>query len=216
MSRRSQSFFDMIQRHRECRPASCGPRDAKTAFPTQKAIEMISVASFHPKTREFAVAESPASAAVSELSVEELRLRVRQQEILSEFRVLALKGPRFPELLSPAARAAAEGLNAEFAKVLKYMPAEARFLVCAGIGWEAGVVGTATIGADIASPAGYALRTGHPVISNHLENEKRFRTPELLIEHGIHRAVNVILQGDGTPYAVLPLDTRSELSLNLT
>ena len=64
---------------------------------------MISVASFQPKTREFAVEESPAGTAGSELSVEALRLRVRQQEILGEFGVLALKGTTFPELLSHAA-----------------------------------------------------------------------------------------------------------------
>src|SRR5213078_2996894 len=70
-----------------------------------------------------------------------------------------------------------------------------RFLVRAGVGWEPGVVGVATVGADLASPAGYALRTGKPVISNHLENEERFRTPEILRQHGIHRAMNVFLQG---------------------
>jgi two-component sensor histidine kinase len=62
----------------------------------------------------------------------------------------------------------------------------------------------------MASPAGYALRTGKAVISNHLENEERFRTPELLVEHGIRRAMNVILQGDGTPYGVLEVDSCSE------
>ena len=54
-----------------------------------------------------------------------------------------------------------------------------------------------------------ALRTGKPVISNHLENEERFRTSELLKEHGIRRAMNVILQGDGKPYGVLEVDSRS-------
>ena len=78
------------------------------------------------------------------------------------------------------------------------------------VGWDPGVVGTATIGADVASPAGYALRTGKAVISNHLENEERFRTPEFLLEHGIRRAMNVILQGDGEPYGVLEVDSRSE------
>ena len=66
------------------------------------------------------------------------------------------------------------------------------------------------IGADLESPSGFALRTGKPVISNHLENEQRFRTPELLLEHGIRRAMNVILQGDGSPYGVLEVDSRSE------
>ena len=60
------------------------------------------------------------------------------------------------------------------------------------------------------SPAGYALRTGKPVISNHLENEQRFRTPDLLIQHGIRRAMNVILQGDGSPFGVLEVDSKSE------
>ena len=68
----------------------------------------------------------------------------------------------------------------------------------------------ARIGADLASPAGFALRTGKPVISNHLENEERFRTPEILRQHGIHRAMNVILQGDGRPFGVLEVDSRSE------
>jgi GAF domain-containing protein len=54
------------------------------------------------------------------------------------------------------------------------------------------------------------LRTGKPVISNHLENEQRFRTPELLAEHGVRRAMNVILQGDGSPFGVLEVDSTSE------
>ena len=94
--------------------------------------------------------------------------------------------------------------------MLEYIPAENRFLVRAGVGWHEGIVGVATIGADLESPSGFALRTGKPVISNHLENEQRFRTPELLLEHGIRRAMNVILQGDGSPYGVLEVDSRSE------
>ncbi len=172
---------------------------------------MVTVVSFHPKTREFtAVEPAPAGTAEPELSVEALRLRVRQQEMLSEFGVLALKGTPFPELLDHAARLVADGLKAEFAKVLKYLPEENRFLVCAGVGWGPEVVGQATIGGDLASPAGFALHTGKPVISNHLDIEERFRTPELLVEHGIRRAMNVILQGDGTPYGVLEVDSRSE------
>ncbi|MFZ2017889.1 MAG: histidine kinase dimerization/phosphoacceptor domain -containing protein [Methyloceanibacter sp.] len=97
-------------------------------------------------------------------------------------------------------------MEAQFCKVLEYIPAENRFLVRAGVGWHEG----STIGADLESPAGFALQTGKPVISNHLENEQRFRTPELLLKHGIRRAMKVILQGDGSPYGVLEVDSRSE------
>ena len=139
-----------------------------------------------------------------------LRLRIRQQELLAELGVLALQGTSFIEMLNHAARATAEGLGAEYCKVMEYISTENRLLVRAGVGWDDGVVGHATVGADLASPAGYALRTGKPVISNHLENEQRFRTPELLVEHGIRRAMNVILQGDGSPFGVLEVDSRSE------
>ena len=139
-----------------------------------------------------------------------LRLRIRQQELLAELGVLALQRTSFTSMLNHTARVTAEGLEAEYCKVMEYIAAENRLLVRAGVGWGEGVVGSASVGADLASPAGYALRTGKPVISNHLENEQRFRTPELLIEHGIRRAMNVILQGDGSPFGVLEVDSKSE------
>jgi two-component sensor histidine kinase len=139
-----------------------------------------------------------------------LRLRIRQQELLAELGVLALQRTNFIDLLNHTARITAEGLSAEYCKVMEYLPAENRLLVRAGVGWDEGVVGSASVGADLASPGGYALRTGKPVISNHLENEQRFRTPELLVEHRVRRAMNVILQGDGAPFGVLEVDSTSE------
>jgi two-component sensor histidine kinase len=171
---------------------------------------MVSVVAYHATTHAFTAEEPPAGTSEPELSIEALRLRVLQQQLLADYGVLALKGTPFPQLLHEAARVVADGLRAEFAKVLKYMPEENRFLVCAGVGWEPGVVGTATIGADTESPAGYALQTGKAVISNHLDIEERFRTPELLLRYGIRRAMNVILEGDGTPFGVLEVDSRSE------
>ena len=156
------------------------------------------------------IEQTPDSGQGEDITGRALRLRIRQQELLAELGVLALQGTNFVGMLNHTARMTAEGLGAEYCKVLEYLPAENRLLVRAGVGWDEGVVGTASVGADLASPAGYALRTGKPVISNHLENEQRFRTPELLVEHGIRRAMNVILQGDGSPFGVLEVDSRSE------
>jgi hypothetical protein len=73
----------------------------------------------------------------------------------------------------------------------------------AGVGWKPGVVGQARSGADTESPTGYAFKTGEPVISNHLEGESRFRTPTILVEHGIKRAINALIQSDGERLAFL-------------
>lgn len=139
-----------------------------------------------------------------------LKKRIHQQEILSEIGVFALGSPSFDQLLIEAVRLTAEGLDVQLCKILEFRPATNDFLVRAGIGWQAGVVGNATLGADLASPAGFALKTEKPVISNHLENEERFRTPQLLQDHGVKRAMNVILQGEGRPYGVLEVDSRTE------
>ena len=156
------------------------------------------------------VVESKSTTEAADPILHALHHRVRQQEILAELGVGALQGPGFDQLLADTARLTAEGLRTEFCKVLEYIPTENRLLVRAGVGWEPGVVGVVSIGADLASPAGFALKTGRPVISNHLEIEERFRTPEILVRHGIHRAMNVILQGDGQPFGVLEVDSRSE------
>src|SRR5262249_9166517 len=75
-----------------------------------------------------------------------LRLRVRQQEILAELGVTALKGTPFDELLKEAVVLSAQGLEAEFCKVLEYIPAQNRLLMRAGGGWDEGLVGTASVG----------------------------------------------------------------------
>ena len=147
-----------------------------------------------------------------ELTTRALHLRIVSRNSRGIGRPGAAGAP-FLELLNQTARLTAEGMEAEFCKVLEYIPAQNRLLVRAGVGWHEGIVGVATVGADLESPSGFALRTGKPVISNHLENQQRFRTPELLVEHGIRRAMNVILQGDGSPYGVLEVDSRSEGSL---
>ena len=72
-------------------------------------------------------------AATVDLTTRALHLRIRQQEILAELGVQALQGKPFLDLLDQTARLTAEGMEAEFCKVLEYIPAENRFLVRAGV-----------------------------------------------------------------------------------
>ena len=111
-----------------------------------------------------------------------LEYRLRQQSLVSDLGLYALNSHDFAVLAQEATRIAAEGVQSNLAKVLKYEPDDECLRVYTGIGWQPGVVGRATVGAGMDSPAGYALRTGEPVVSNHLSSEERFRTPELLIE----------------------------------
>ncbi|WP_320204021.1 sensor histidine kinase [Agrobacterium rosae] len=141
---------------------------------------------------------------------EDLAYRLRQQRLTADFGYFALKTDALDELLQEATRVASLGLNSEFAKVLEHQGGGQGFVVRAGVGWRPGIVGHATVGDDLESPAGFAYHTRKPVISNHLDNEERFRTPSLLVEHGVKRAINVLIQTDSERYGVLEVDSPDE------
>jgi len=138
----------------------------------------------------------------------ELEYRLRQQALLAELGRRALAADAVDGLLQEATRLVALGLETSFCKVLEYLPDEGRLLVRAGVGWKDHVIGVATVGADLNSPAGYALHTGKPVIANDLASDRRFRVPRLLRRHGIQRAINVILSTDGKPFGVVEADSQ--------
>jgi len=145
---------------------------------------------------------------------DELQYRLRQQALLAELGRRALAANDLDTLLQEATRLVAIGLQTSFCKILEYLPAKGTLLVRAGIGWQDNVIGVATVGADLNSPAGYALHTGKPVIANDLAKERRFRTPRLLRRYGIQRAINVVLSTDGKPFGVFEAD--SEVGGNFT
>ena len=116
----------------------------------------------------------------------------------------------YRQILQRAAELCAEGLQARFAKVLEFEPDESRLMLRAGVGWDVEAVDNVSLAADLGSPAGYAYQTGATVISNHLEAETRFRTPKLLADHGVRRAINVLIEkgGEGKAYfGVLEVDS---------
>ncbi|HEY0418187.1 MAG TPA: histidine kinase dimerization/phosphoacceptor domain -containing protein, partial [Acetobacteraceae bacterium] len=134
--------------------------------------------------------------------------RLRQQELVASFGLFAMQAENLQVILSEASAAAARGMDVRFGKVLEHLPSENSFLVRAGIGWRPGVVGQARLRGDLESPAGYAFRTAQPVVCNALNAEERFRTPQLLAEHGVMSAINVIISaGNAPPFGVLEADS---------
>lgn len=131
----------------------------------------------------------------------------RQHELVVEFGVASLKASDLDLLLTKACVVVAEGMQTRFAKVLTPLPDSEDLLLSHGVGWDEADIGHATLGGDVASPAGYAIATYRPVLSNHLGQEHRFRTPEMLKKYGIERAINVPIRGAMTPFGVLEADS---------
>ncbi|HXH16209.1 MAG TPA: histidine kinase dimerization/phosphoacceptor domain -containing protein [Sphingomonas sp.] len=140
----------------------------------------------------------------------ELQYRLRQQSILADFGIEALRARDLAPMLQRATELCGEGMRSRYCKFLEYRPEQNSLLVRAGIGWSPGVVGSIVMRTDLESPAGFALATGEGVISNHLENEERFRTPAFMAEHKIRRAINVLVEASGKRFGVLEVDSPDE------
>ena len=140
----------------------------------------------------------------------QLHYRLRQQSVLAAFGIEALRARDLDPMLQRATELCAEGMRSRFCKFLEYRPDRDTLLVRTGVGWGEGVIGSTEMRTDLGSPAGFALQTGLGVISNHLDREERFRTPQFMADHGIRRAINVIVEASGQRYGVLEVDSTDE------
>lgn len=152
---------------------------------------------------------SPDETVRAAIRISHARLR-KQHELVVDFGVKSLKESNLDRLLSLACKVAASGMETQFAKVLLPSNKDGQFRLAYGVGWNESDIGSASVGGDDASPAGYAFMTNRPVISNHLGEELRFRTPSLLKRYGIHRAINVPIRGKSKPFGILEVDSSDE------
>jgi PAS domain S-box-containing protein len=138
----------------------------------------------------------------------ESRARARQQEAVVELGQQALAHADLGDLMEDAVGSVAEVLDIEYAKVLELLPGGEELLVRAGVGWNEGVVGRATVDATRDAQAGYTLLSDEPVVVEDLRSEPRFRGHPLLHEHGVVSGMTVIIRPGGRPFGVLGAHTR--------
>ncbi len=139
-----------------------------------------------------------------EATLERLR---RYAVILADFTRLAPDATDADALLNLACVEAARGIGIRHVKVMRHRPENGDLLLVAGVGWHPGVVGTARLGTDVASPPGQALQTRQPVVVDDLPNDPSVRHSPLLREHGIVSALNVPVAVDADVWGVLEVDS---------
>jgi PAS domain S-box-containing protein len=139
---------------------------------------------------------------------QELAGRLRQQAIVAELGQYALATPDLQVIMEKAVNLLADSLDVEYTKVLELLPDGKALRLRAGVGWKEGVVvGSATVGADTNSQAGYTLLSAGPVIVEDLRREARFTGPPLLRDHGVVSGMSVIIGGGEQPWGVLGAHT---------
>jgi len=138
---------------------------------------------------------------------QELAGRLRQQAIVAELGQYALATPHLQVIMEKAVYLLADSLDVEYTKVLELLPDGRALRLRAGVDGKEGVVGSATVGADTNSQAGYTLLSAGPVIVEDLRREARFTGPPLLRDHGVVSGMSVIIGGGEQPWGVLGAHT---------
>jgi signal transduction histidine kinase/CheY-like chemotaxis protein len=133
-----------------------------------------------------------------------------QRAVLAEFGRIALKADNLQDILQEACRLVGRGLDAELVKIIELQSDGCTLLVCAGIGWNDGIVGHLKILAEPRSSETEAINTGEPFVSDDIESEQRVTIPSFILQHGVRSLVNVPIFGSGTnpPYGILQVDSR--------
>lgn len=115
----------------------------------------------------------------------------------------ALGGMDYGQLAQSAAETLAAVMAVPLVEVLQLMPNRKRLLLVGGIGWQPGLVGSATVKAGLDSHGGYTLTTVGPVVLDDLARETRFAASALLADHGAVSGLTVMIGSGARPYGVL-------------
>ncbi len=145
----------------------------------------------------------------------EVRIRARQQEAVARLGERALAESDLQKFFNEVVATVADILDVELAKILELVPGDAEMLLRAGVGWPAGMVGTAHVSTGRESHAGFTLASGRPVIMEDLETETRFPGTQLLRDQGIVSGLTTPIAGrDGRAYGVLCAHTTKRRKFN--
>jgi two-component sensor histidine kinase len=145
----------------------------------------------------------------------EVGVRARQQETLARLGERALTETDLQKFFNEVVASVGEILDVEMTKILELVPGDSEMLLRAGIGWRAGLVGSAHVSTGRDSQGGYTLAAGRPVIVEELATETRFGGQPLLKAHGVVSGITTPITGhDGRAYGVLGAHTAKPRKFN--
>ncbi|WP_336359189.1 PAS domain S-box protein [Haladaptatus sp. ZSTT2] len=136
-----------------------------------------------------------------------LERQVRQQRAIADFGQQALVDRDIDALLQAATDLVADGLDVDLSKVLDLDETTGQFRLRAGVGWDDGCIGNATVAADTSTQAGYTLLSAEPVIVEDFETNTQFSASQLLKEHDVRSGISVIIGEPDDPWGVFGVHT---------
>jgi len=137
----------------------------------------------------------------------DLEAYAKEQQALAQLKRTGLEDVDLDDLFDETVARIADVLDHEYCKVLELQSGGDELLLRSGVGWQNGIVGTATVGTRERSQAGYTLQQGSPVVVEDLDTESRFTGPKLLTDHDVSGGISTIIGPADNPWGVLGTHT---------
>jgi signal transduction histidine kinase/HAMP domain-containing protein len=129
--------------------------------------------------------------------------RAFQQTVVAALGQFAMVSNDVSALLNQAVMLVAQTLEVEYCHVLELQPEGKSLLLCAGVGWKNGCVGSVIVPSDRQTESGFALVAGEAVAFDNLPGEARFHGSSLMTDHGVVSGINVAVAGHGQAFGTL-------------
>ncbi|MEQ8964068.1 MAG: GAF domain-containing protein, partial [Coleofasciculus sp. C2-GNP5-27] len=136
-----------------------------------------------------------------------LLIRQRQDAAIAQLGQEALIEADLSLLMDWTVTLVTQTLNVDYCQILERLPNGEELLLVAGFGWQAGLVGQATVSAGKESQAGYTLLYSEPIIVTDLGTETRFQGSALLQNHGVVSGMSTTIPGQNQPFGALGVHT---------
>ena len=146
------------------------------------------------------------------LAQERLRATARQQAAVSKLGQLALANLEPAALGQAATEAIAETLRIPLCGWFQADASGGDLKLCAGVGWQPGLVGHTSVTPQPDSLTGYALASREPVVVADFDQETRFNRCPLLEEHHAVSGISAVISGPDEPAGVLCAHSTQALS----
>ena len=145
---------------------------------------------------------------------EELRRFVIRQSATANLGHLALSGASLDELFHQATLSICDVLQLDLCEIVKVAP-DGRFIMVAGAGWEAGIVGNERL-AGPRSLAALTTRDRIPFVVHDITSDPRITPAEVLLRHRVRGAAGVPIGTTGELWGMLGAYARGERTLSDT
>ena len=146
-------------------------------------------------------------AAEAEAVRKEARLLARLQAVVAELGQMALRSEEVGKVLEEAVHLVARTLDVDYCNVMELLPGGDELLLRAGVGWEEGLVGQATVKSRDSQP-GFVIRSDRPVIVEDAAMETRFFSLPKLLGENVTSAMSVVISTSEGPYGALGAHSR--------